>query len=132
MPRVEPRPERLKRCHGPCGELLPITCFSRARANADGRRGECRACRSERRAELAHGSVRFKPWQRTRSRRERTLAERLAAALDLIDEILPPSGCRAWKVSRRTMAEWRLRRAGLDVHGATLAARDPSVGGSKA
>jgi len=62
IPRTEPNPERLKRCTGPCGEWLPIDCFQRDKARADGRRGDCRACRKERRAELKAGAEKRSPW----------------------------------------------------------------------
>lgn len=67
-PRVEPRPERLKRCTL-CKDWLPVVeCFQRDRHNPDGRRNECRACRSERREQLRWGMPRFRPWQRLRFR----------------------------------------------------------------
>lgn len=47
IPRVEPRPDRLKQCRGGCGEWLPIDCFSRDRTHPDGRDNRCKACRTE-------------------------------------------------------------------------------------
>jgi hypothetical protein len=71
IPHVEPRETRLKRCSGPCRELLPITCFPRDRHNPDGRRNECSACRQERREQLAAGAPRRRPWERRRARTAR-------------------------------------------------------------
>jgi hypothetical protein len=51
IPHVTARDDRMKRCCM-CGEWLPVTCFHRLRSAADGRRGSCRACRSEYRAGL--------------------------------------------------------------------------------
>jgi hypothetical protein len=43
---VEARPERLKRCAGPCGEWLPASEFYRDRSRPDGREPRCRLCES--------------------------------------------------------------------------------------
>lgn len=63
IPRVIPNPERMKRCTGMCGQWLPVVCFQHDSGNADGLRNECKACRSERRAELQEGAARCKPWR---------------------------------------------------------------------
>jgi len=62
IPKVEPRPERLKLCTGACGEWWPIGCFSRDPTNKDGRRNVCNDCRQKRRVELRNGAPRRKPW----------------------------------------------------------------------
>lgn len=80
IPRVEPRPGRQKRCRGPCGELLPIECFTRDRANPDGRRNECGVCRQARREELDGGAPRRKPWA-TRPRRGVLIDGRLTTGI---------------------------------------------------
>jgi len=65
IPRVEPRSGRLKRCNNPrCRLWLPIDEFQRDGRCADGRRGECKDCRSRRRRALKLGFRRFKPWEK--------------------------------------------------------------------
>lgn len=66
-PRVEPRPERLKRC-SLCREWLPVACYQRDAQNPDNHRHECSACRSERRKQLREGMPRFRPYGRVRFR----------------------------------------------------------------
>lgn len=48
IPRVEPRPDRLKRC-SKCKDWFPINCFPRDRQHPDGHRNECKSCRSQNR-----------------------------------------------------------------------------------
>ena len=67
IPRCDPRPERLKRC-AICKDWLPADCFQHDRKNPDRRRHDCRACRKERREQLALGMPRFRPWERLRFR----------------------------------------------------------------
>ena len=64
IPRGKPRPDRTKKCTGPCAQWLPLVCFQFDSKNPDGLRNDCRACRSERRAELQVGASRCKPWKR--------------------------------------------------------------------
>lgn len=62
IPRLEPRPGRLKRCSR-CRLWLPVSqSFTRDRACPDGYRGECSDCRRERRRALEHGARRCRPW----------------------------------------------------------------------
>ncbi len=46
IPRVRPRPTRMKLCRGICGGAQPIIYFDRDRRRADGRRDVCKLCRS--------------------------------------------------------------------------------------
>lgn len=62
IPRVSPRPDRLKQCTGPCSKWLPIDCFNRCAQNPDGRQHQCAACRSERRSALRNGAKRVRPF----------------------------------------------------------------------
>lgn len=48
IPRAKARQARLKRCNH-CGELLEARFFGDDCSRADGKRGDCKACRSERR-----------------------------------------------------------------------------------
>lgn len=63
IPRVRPRPERLKRCAGPCRKWLSVLCFGLDRTRADGRRSVCRECRLDLETELRAGRPRRRPWQ---------------------------------------------------------------------
>lgn len=47
IPRVKPRPDRLKRC-SKCRKWLPIKCFHARLRSPDGHSTECRACHNER------------------------------------------------------------------------------------
>lgn len=70
IPRVAVGPERPKHC-SLCGEWFPTDCFPRDKHNPDGRRNECRACRSERRKELNNGATRFRPRYLQKHRKNR-------------------------------------------------------------
>lgn len=84
IPRVRPRPQRLKRCAGACHEgdddrWQPLWCFDLDRRRADGRRSVCRSCRAARRAELADaGAPRLRPWETQSSVRRAALAAGLS------------------------------------------------------
>lgn len=61
------RPDRLKRCTT-CREWLPMECYSKDSQSPDNHSYNCRACKSERRAELRAGDCkRFKPWGRRKA-----------------------------------------------------------------
>jgi hypothetical protein len=51
--------KKSKRCRY-CKQSIPIDLF--ARAGVDFRRPECKLCRKQRRAELAQGAPRCRPW----------------------------------------------------------------------
>lgn len=76
IPRVEPRPERTKRC-AHCGNPLPIKVFHRHAQSPDGRRPECKFCRNDRKAVLREGAPRARPWGLLRPFLEGTLNEQL-------------------------------------------------------
>ena len=61
VPRVSPRPERMKKCAN-CQQWWAITSYQRCAANPDGHRHQCKACRQERRSQLRRGAPRVKPW----------------------------------------------------------------------
>lgn len=58
LPRVEPRPGRLKRCGGPCGFWKSVEEFNREKQRLDGRRDVCKVCYAGRRRELRNGAER--------------------------------------------------------------------------
>ena len=70
IPHVEARPGRQKKCVV-CKEWFPAELFPRDRGNPDGRRNECKACRSERRwaRRHSHGSGRSIPEETLRTLR---------------------------------------------------------------
>jgi hypothetical protein len=51
IPKVEPRPGRMKQC-SLCGGWFPICCFNRCRQYPDGRDYRCRDCRNRYREQL--------------------------------------------------------------------------------
>lgn len=60
IPHLDARPTRQKKCVV-CKEWFPADLFPRDRGNPDGRRNECKACRSERRKKHSQGSGRIIP-----------------------------------------------------------------------
>lgn len=63
IPRVAPSPDRLKLCRI-CYDRFPLTAFNREARAPDGHHWSCRACRNARRAQLAAGKPKMKPWGR--------------------------------------------------------------------
>lgn len=66
IPRLEPRRDRLKRCNR-CKLWQPVEFFQRDASRADGRRGDCKDCRRQRRRALKRGARRYRPWERNGS-----------------------------------------------------------------
>ncbi len=63
IPRVEPSPDRMKKCSTPGCGWWPITSYQRDKNNPDLHRNQCKACRQERRSQLRKGARRLRPWQ---------------------------------------------------------------------